>query len=97
MAPSSARVTEFAPSIPQKQPQAKRTAAEVVNPIEHLQARFDDAFDRAEELGALVRGRQQRGMDYDAVLPKLKEAEADKRNAYAALRKMRWMKVKPSV
>jgi hypothetical protein len=91
MPKSSVRVVQQFPST-QIQPKPKPAAqAEAMSPLENLQQRFDDAFDRADELGALIQARQSRGSDCSALLEKLKEAEADKRSALAALRKVRWM------
>jgi len=97
MAQANVRVTERpnSPTVDKTLAQPRR-AAEVVSPIEHLQRRFDEAFDRADELGALVQAHQQRGIECSTLLGQMKQAEVDKRAALAALRKVRWMQVKPS-
>lgn len=99
MAQSSVRVTERFASTPSEKlpaPSEGLTTADVASPIEHLQQRFDEAFDRADELVELLKARQARGIDSTALQGKLQQAEADKRAALSALRKVRWMKVNPS-
>ncbi len=77
-------------------PEMRAVKAEILSPVEHLHQRFDAAYDRAEELGQLIHSRQSRGFDCSELLGNLKQAEADKRAALAALRKARWLTVVPA-
>ena len=77
-------------------PSMRAVTAEILCPVEHLQQRFDAAYDRAEELGLLIHSRQSRGFDCSELLGKLKQAEGEKRAALAALRKARWLKAIPA-
>jgi len=77
-------------------PAMRAVTAEILCPVEHLHKRFDAAYDRAEELGQLIQSRQIRGFDCSELLGKLKQAEAEKRAALAALRKARWLKAVPA-
>jgi hypothetical protein len=80
----------------QAAPVVSAMAAEILCPVEHLHQRFDAAYDRAEELGRLLQSRQSRGFDCTQLLGKLKQAEAEKRAALAALRKARWLRAVPA-
>jgi hypothetical protein len=77
-------------------PEMRPVTAEILCPVEHLHRRFDAAYDCAEELGLLIQSRQSRGFDCRQLLGKLREAEAEKRAALAALRKARWLKAVPA-
>jgi hypothetical protein len=76
--------------------QARPVLGEVLCPVEHLHRRFDAAYDNAEELSALIQAHLSRGLDCTKLLRKLKEAEAERAAALAALRKARWLKVVPT-
>lgn len=67
--------------------------AEILHPVEHLHRRFDDAYDRAERLRAIIHERKSRDLECITLLGLLKAAEAEKKAALAALRKARWLKV----
>ena len=77
-------------------PAMRAVTAEILCPVEHLHQRFDEAYDRAEELGELIHSRKSRGFDCSELLGKLKQAEAEKRAVLAALRKARWLKAVPA-
>jgi hypothetical protein len=77
-------------------PAARSVTAEILCPVEHLHQRFDAAYDRAEELAHLIQSRQVHAFDCTQLLGKLKQAEAEKRAALAALRKARWLKAVPA-
>ena len=76
----------------QEPPQPIRDA-EILHPVEYLHQRFDDAYDRAEQLSVLLQVRQSRGFECSTLLGMLKVAEAEKKASLAALRKARWLKV----
>jgi len=77
-------------------PVVRAMTAEILCPVEHLHQRFDAAYDRAEELSRLLHSRQSRGFDCTQLLGTLKQAEAQKRAALAALRKARGLKAVPA-
>ncbi len=67
--------------------------AEILDPVEYLHQRFDDAYDQVEELSALIQARQLRGFACSTLIEMLKEAEAEKKASLIALRKARWLKI----
>jgi multidrug resistance efflux pump len=97
MSQSSVRIIQkFASTTLSNRKLSKGVAtADVLTPLEHLQQRFDDAFDHVDELRARLDARRASGSDWETLLAELKQAEAQKRAALAALRKVRWMKAMP--
>ena len=95
MAQSKARVAEpLSQSLHDDQCSSRSLpGAEILQPIEQLHRRFDDAYDRVEELGALIHARRSRGFECSTLIEMLKEAEVKKKEALVALRKARWLKI----
>jgi len=96
MAPSSVCIAEPIIEPSHDDPRSPKTTrsvkAEILHPVEHLHRRFDDSYDQAEQLRALVQVRQSRGIDCAALLTRLKAADAERMATLAALRKARWLK-----
>jgi hypothetical protein len=69
---------------------------EILAPVEHLHRRFDAAYDQMELLSEQIDQHRAAGLDCRLLLAQLRDAEAEKKAAFAELRKARWLKVVPA-
>jgi hypothetical protein len=64
-------------------------------PVDVVQQRFDEAFDRIDMLADLIALNKRSGLDVTALQRKLKDAEAERAAMYAALRSAQHRKSVP--
>lgn len=64
--------------------------------MEHLHGRFDAAYDQVELLSEQIDKHRATGADCRLLLAQLREAEAEKKAAFAEIRRARWPKVVPA-